>query len=198
MTSTSATTSLSLLDAVRRGDQAAWNRFAAIYVPLVYHWARQARLQENDARDVSQEVFVSVVKNLSGFRKDVAGQSLRAWLRTITKNAVIDMYRRQKRRLEDSWVSRADVEPPHEASGDATLGLASERKLLLERAIAAVKEDFEPATWQMFWQVAVEETPPAEVAAERGVSIWAVYKARSRVLARVREVLADFFPATAE
>lgn len=194
MSRTESSTSVSLLDSVRRGDQEAWSRFAAIYVPLVYQWARQARLQEDDARDVSQEVFLSVIKNLPGFRAEEPGQSLRAWLRTITKNAVIDLFRRKKRQNEESWVSRADLEWLDEEDEEAVREREEERKLLLRRAFEVVKVDFEPVTWQMFWQVTVEELPAAEVAAQRGVSAWAVYKARSRVLSRVREALADFFP----
>jgi RNA polymerase sigma-70 factor (ECF subfamily) len=197
MSLTNSSTSASLLDQVRRGDQEAWNRFAAIYVPLVYRWARQAGLQENDAKDVSQEVFLSVVKNLSAFRKEEADQSLRAWLRTITKNSVIDNFRRKKRQIGESWVSRAEPEWQGDETDEAAAEREAERRLLLRRAFETVQVDFEPTTWQMFWQAVVEEIPAAEVAARQGVSAWAVYKARSRVLARVREVLADYYPARA-
>ena len=49
-----------------------------------------------------------------------------------------------------------------------------------------MKSEFAPATWQAFWQTAVEDRPPAEVAAELGLSVGSVYVARSRVLARIR------------
>src|SRR5687768_3792442 len=46
------TTSLTLLERLRQpGDQEAWTRFVQLYTPLLYHWARRAGLQEQDAAD---------------------------------------------------------------------------------------------------------------------------------------------------
>ncbi len=42
-------------------------------------------------------------------------------------------------------------------------------------------------TWQAFWQTAVERRAPRAVADELGVSVGAVYIARSRILARIKE-----------
>jgi len=50
-----------------------------------------------------------------------------------------------------------------------------------------VRGSFREATWQAFWRTAVEGRSPQEVAAELGLSPGAVYIARSRVLARLRE-----------
>jgi RNA polymerase sigma-70 factor (ECF subfamily) len=52
-----------------------------------------------------------------------------------------------------------------------------------------VREEFDPRTWTAFWRTAVEGDRPADVAADLGVSAWAVYKARSRVLQRLRTEL---------
>ena len=49
-----------------------------------------------------------------------------------------------------------------------------------------MKDQFASTTWNAFWQTAVEGRTPADVSAELGLSIGAVYIARSRVLARLR------------
>jgi RNA polymerase sigma-70 factor (ECF subfamily) len=45
----------------------------------------------------------------------------------------------------------------------------------------------EPASWQAFWRTAVDGCPGADVAQELGMTIGAVYTARSRVLERIRK-----------
>jgi RNA polymerase sigma-70 factor (ECF subfamily) len=54
-------------------------------------------------------------------------------------------------------------------------------------AAEQVRDTFAPTTWQAFWQTAVEGKSAAEVGAELGMSVGAVYVARSRVLARLAE-----------
>ena len=49
-----------------------------------------------------------------------------------------------------------------------------------------LRDSFDPKSWRMFWESAVEGREPADVAEEMGVSRWAVYKARSRVLQRLK------------
>jgi RNA polymerase sigma-70 factor (ECF subfamily) len=54
-----------------------------------------------------------------------------------------------------------------------------------------IRPDFEPRTWQAFWQATVEGRPSADVAAELGLTAGAVRKAKARVLARLRTELGD-------
>ena len=64
---------------------------------------------------------------------------------------------------------------------------AEYRRRLFRWAADEVQGEFAPSTWQAFWLTAVEGRPPADVAAELGLSVGAVYIARSRVLARLRQ-----------
>ncbi|MDY0166995.1 MAG: hypothetical protein RBS80_10655 [Thermoguttaceae bacterium] len=59
------------------------------------------------------------------------------------------------------------------------------------RAVKLVQAEFEASTWRAFWRVAVDGQRPADVAEELGMTLHAVYKAKSRVLRRVRQELAD-------
>ncbi len=52
-----------------------------------------------------------------------------------------------------------------------------------------LRDQFEATTWTAFWATVVEGRQPAEVADSLGVTRWAVYKARARVLQRLREEL---------
>ncbi len=62
---------------------------------------------------------------------------------------------------------------------------------LWRRAVESVRAEFEDHTWQAFWRVAVDGQPPAAVAEELSTTIQAVYKAKSRVLRRVRQEFAE-------
>jgi RNA polymerase sigma-70 factor (ECF subfamily) len=66
-----------------------------------------------------------------------------------------------------------------------------EVNLLYRRALELMVRDFEPKTWKAFWGVVVEGRRAAEVAADLGMTENAVYLAKARVLARLREEFQD-------
>ena len=184
-------TSTTLIRQVVRGEEQAWDRFAELYVPLVYRWARQMGLQSSDALDVCQNVFVAVLRSLKSFRGGQPGQSLRAWLKAITRNAAIDLHRQRARQpppLDDASPQWARIDSASDDTADLS---PSERALLVARAAQVVQRELDAATWQMFWQLSVEQRPAKEIAASQGLTVWAVYKARMRVLARFHELLSD-------
>ena len=61
---------------------------------------------------------------------------------------------------------------------------------LVRRALELMQADFEPATWKACWEMVTTERPAADIAAELRLSVGAVYAAKFRVLARLREELA--------
>lgn len=182
------TTSITLLDRVRGGtDPDAWGRFVRLYSPLIYHWARRCGLQECDAADLAQDVFAALLRKLSAFTPTSGG--FRAWLRTVTMNLWRDRSRRVATRPLGGMTERLD-----EVAAPDILSLLDEeehRRQLVSRGLELIRGDFEPATWQAFWEHGVGERPAAEVAAELGLSLSSVYGAKFRVLRRLREELAD-------
>lgn len=181
------TTPVSLLEQLRRPtDEEAWARFVALYTPLLFYWARRVGLQEPDAADLVQDVFTQLVRKLPEFAYD-RHKSFRSWLRTVTLNRWRTMQRRRApQSLEGNPEALAALSGPDTA---AQLWEAEYAQHLAARALAVMRERFEPATWQAFWACVAESRPAAEVAAQLGISVGAVYVARSRVLARLRQEL---------
>ena len=84
-------TSSDLLSRVRAQDPAAWERLADLYGPLVYYWCRRSGLQEADAADVVQNVFVAVASAIENYRRQ-ADATFRGWLWTVTRSKVQDHF----------------------------------------------------------------------------------------------------------
>jgi RNA polymerase sigma-70 factor (ECF subfamily) len=186
-------TSLTLLQRARANDQEAWQRLTRLYAPLIGYWCQQRGVRGTDAEDVCQDVFQAVAAGLAGFRRDRPGDTFRGWLRGITRNKLLDYYRRrnhvpeaqggtdanrQLQQVPDPEPADAD-DPPDQLSG------------LYHRALELVRSEFEERTWQAFWRAAVDGHTPADIAADMGVSAAAVRKAKSRVLRRLKEEVGD-------
>jgi RNA polymerase sigma-70 factor (ECF subfamily) len=180
-------TSSSLLIRLREpADQAAWRRFADLYTPLLYYWACRTGLAGQDAADFVQDVFVVLVQKLPQFRYD-PGKRFRSWLRTVAENH----WRNAARKLAagpriagDAGLADAAV-----PDGAAAVWEAEYRGRLFRRAVHIMQGDFEEKTWKACWALVVDGRAGADVAAELGMSIDAVYAARSRVLRRLRQEL---------
>lgn len=189
---TSSSTSTSLLRRVKARDPHAWQRLVNLYGPLVYRWAREAQLQDSDATDVMQEVFQAVSGAIERFRHDRPNDSFRGWLWTITKNKVRDHFRERADRADARGGTTAQLQiehipdlPPEEPS-DTTAHAATN---LPRRSLDLIRGEFKDRTWQAFWRIVVAGDKPADVAEDLGMSVAAVYTAKSRVFQRVRQEL---------
>jgi len=167
----------------RRG---AWADFVALYAPLVYGLARRHGLQDADAADLSQDVLRTVVQAAPRFAYDPARGSFRGWLFTVARNRIRRRALEGKRELPCEGSPEALEEQPAPAEEGAEWDREYQEHLW-HWAAEKVRGSFREATWQAFWRTAVEGRSPQEVAAELGLSPGAVYIARSRVLARLRE-----------
>jgi RNA polymerase sigma-70 factor (ECF subfamily) len=186
----SRATSLSLLDRVRNHDEEAWQRLVDLYGPLVRHWCVRAGLPPDEVHDVTQEVFLAVHRSLDQFVRQPGG-SFRGWLRGITRHKLLDHRRRQGGEAAAAGGTEArriieDVPDPEADADDAP-----QVSDLYQRALRLVRAEFEPRTWEAFWQSVVEGQPTALVAEGLGLSPVGVRVARSRVLGRLREELGD-------
>ena len=194
----STATSPTLLRQAATGDADAWERLVNLYGPLVFHWARQQGIADHDAADILQDVFASVSRSLQKFETRNAG-SFRAWLWVITRNQLMDLFRRRSKEAQAlggsaAWQQLATVA---ESLSDDPDQFTSQDQLtsLHQRGLDLVKSEFEQRTWQIFWQATIEEQPTSEVAEQFGISSNAVRQAKSRVLRRLRQILGDVSPS---
>ena len=183
-------TRASLLVQLRDGaNHAAWNEFMQLYGPVVYGFARKRGLQDADAADLMQDVMRSVSTSIGRLDYDRSQGTFRRWLFTITRNKVFSFLSARRIRPQatgDSATNRLLETHPDESDGSETWETEYQRRLAA-LAMERIKSEFQGKTWQAFWLTAVDGIAAPEAAQQVGLSPGAVYVAKSRVLARLKE-----------
>lgn len=86
---------LQLVERCLSGEQGAWEDMVRLYTKRVYAICYRFTGRDNEAQDLTQDVFLRVFKTLGSFR---AGEgSFVVWLTRLTRNLLVDHYRRTKR-----------------------------------------------------------------------------------------------------
>lgn len=171
-------------------DEEAWTLFAEVYRPLVFRLARAKGFQDADAQEIVQEVMVAVLDAVERWDPDDERGRFRDWLFTISRNLMINFLTRPKHRPIGTGISDVvellENRCSHPGSESSTFDLEYRREVFhwaANRVRAAVKV----STWNAFWKTAVELQSPASVADQLGMTVGAVYVARSRVIAKLAE-----------
>ena len=171
------------------GDASAWSQFVDIYAPLIYDFARRRGLQDADAADLTQEVLAAVSQGIRRFDYDPRRGSFRGWLFTVVVNKVRTLGARLGRQEHGSGATTAQLRLQEVPATDNEEWDRELRQRLFAWAAQQVQADVEEKTWQAFWQTSVQGVRPQEVAKKLGLSVATVYMAKSRVLARLKELI---------
>jgi RNA polymerase sigma-70 factor (ECF subfamily) len=97
-----------LIRAAQAGDEHAFEQLVHSYDQAVLRLAFNLLRSQEDARDVYQEAFLRVHRNLHNFRFDC---SFHTWLYRIVTNLCLDLLRKRKVRKEESAVADGDEGP---------------------------------------------------------------------------------------
>lgn len=177
-------------------DQQAWSQFVSIYEPLLLRTLRQRGLQDADAKDVAQQVILAVTQAVADWQPDGREASFRRWLFGIARRLALKL-----------------IERGSPASGPARRGVGGSDMLDLlnnlpepeQRTVVAFDEEyrnevfhwaaerarteFRESTWQAFWRTCVLGEPIADVAEDLGMTAGNIYVVRTRVIARLRQIV---------
>jgi RNA polymerase sigma-70 factor (ECF subfamily) len=144
-----------LIRAAQQGNQSAFETLVRQYDQAVLRLAYNLLRSEEDARDVYQEAFLRVHRNLNAFRFDC---SFHTWLYRIVTNLCLDHLRKRKVRKEDApAITNSTVEDSHsawmEAVPETHASANPERGVLsseLRRRIDAVLSELTPRERTVF------------------------------------------------
>lgn len=180
----------SLLVRARTGEEGAWRDLTDLYRPLILGWLNRQGVPAVDLEDLSQDVLLSVVKHLPAFEHSGRRGAFRSWLRTIVCSRTIDYWRAAGATATAGGGSGATADLQQIADPDSDLNRRWDEehdRYVLGRLLDLVEEEFEPATLRAFRRLALDGASGAQAAEELGMSVAAVYVAKSRVLQRIRQ-----------
>lgn len=188
-----------LVQALRRGDDAAFEFVVRTYSPRLLPVARRLLKNETDAEDALQDAFLSAFRGLEAFGE---GARFSTWLHRIVVNAALMKLRRQRRKPEcsiDELLPRFDSEGHHAmpvAAGDAPAesSLArAELHALVRARIADLPEDYR----NVLVLRDIEELDTEETSVVLGISVAAVKTRLHRARQALRTLLEPSFGAAA-
>jgi RNA polymerase sigma factor (sigma-70 family) len=186
-------TRLSLLVRLRDSqDHLAWAEFVEVYAPLIHGFACKQGLQDADAADLTQEVLRAVARGIKRLDYDPERGTFRGWLFTIVRNKLRNFLagrERQCRGSGDSGVQEMLADYPAPAENQAEVWERECERRRFDWAAERARGEVQDTTWQAFWRTAVEGQSAQQVAEVLGQRVAAVYLAKSRVMARIKEHL---------
>ena len=144
-------------------------------------------------QDLSQQVLMAVASAIGTWVKRDESTRFRHWLSRVTKNAILNAL---TRRPKDQAVGGSSIEEllrelvDRDEATTAFIENQLRRELYLQAA-EMIKAEFRPDSWQAFELSVTGELTIEEVALRLGKSVGAIYTARSRIMFRLRETIAE-------
>lgn len=137
-----------LIRQIKRGDEKAFEELIKRYSNRIINLATQIMGSQDEGWDISQEVFISVWKNIKSF--DI-GKNFYPWIRKITINACYEELRRRKGHLESSLDDVEDDEPsidlPDKTYSPEDILDKIELKEMVEKALNSLPEHYRVTLW---------------------------------------------------
>lgn len=183
-------TRLSLLNHAAAGSDPAWFQIVELYQPLVYGWLRRHDVSHHDAEELTQDVLSVVVQELPGFLHSGRRGAFRAWLRQIAANRAKGFWRARKTRPVAPGTDRLLRMAEQLADDSSELSRQWDREHdhhVLRRLLRKIEGEFERATLTAFHGLIFEGARAEDLAPRLGMTIGAVYSAKSRVLRKLRQ-----------
>jgi RNA polymerase sigma-70 factor, ECF subfamily len=185
-------TRVSVIVGVCRQDPERWREFDAIYRPMVFAYLLKRGVQQSDAGDLVQDIFVKLFLKIGTY--DRSRSTFRSWLFSIAHNALVDRARRRAAytRAVDGWIVNVLGATPSDSQRMADEWRKIHRQKILEHALKTVRARTSTKAWRCFEDRMLHNRPAADTAAELGIEPGSVYVNCSRVLAQVRDVCNEF------
>jgi RNA polymerase sigma-70 factor (ECF subfamily) len=190
----------SLLSRIKNlDDNESWETFCDLYRGLIHGTAVKSGLTREEAQDVVQEVFASIVKSMPTFQYDPQKGSFKTRLLNLTRWRILDQFEKRDKRLagrtgppETSTRTPTVERQPDPAGPELDAIWAREWEgNLLKVAANKIRANADPKQYQIFDLLVFKEWPVARVAQFLGISAPRVYLAKHRIYKLVKAQIAQ-------
>ncbi len=185
-------TSLSLLDRLRQSpEDEDWSRLVEAYSPLLRAWLMRAEVQAADADDLVQEVLLVVHRELPKFEHNQRRGAFRNWLRQIVVHRLRNFWRSRGRLIaagNDSQLEEQLQQLEDDGSHLSQLWDREHNLVVARKLLELIETRFTDSTRQIFRRLVVDGADAESVAVETGLSLNAIFTAKSRVLRELRRL----------
>jgi RNA polymerase sigma-70 factor (ECF subfamily) len=182
-------TRLSLLQRAVAGGRDAWSEIDYLYRPFIQDWFRSQGVASEEVEDLTQEVLMTLFKELHAFQHPGKRGAFRSWMRSICVNRLLN-YRRY-RRIRGEAIGGTDFHARVQEIADegklSDIWDREHRQAILRYLFTKIEHQFEELTLSIFRRLTLDQWTVAQIAAEYSISPGKVYVARSRVLRRLRD-----------
>ena len=182
------TTRSSVLKAVADTENdAAWQRLFDLYAGFVFSIARSKGLNEEEADDVVQDVFIRLAEFLPTFEYSRTKGRFRSYLINLVYNLIIDKWRMHQR--EDERMRAYKDEVVNMTPADKDFAEREWQEAALEEALRRIKPEVRPEHYAAFVSSAVEGQDTETVMRLYNLSRDNLYQIRKRLTAKLRETV---------
>ena len=186
-------TSTTLLRDMADSQHVRWSIFRARYEPMMRAFM-QARFPSLEADDIIQETFIALARALPNYRYSPQENGhFHNYLTGILRNKALKILERRARDAQmKEWAADEAGMCPAEAL-EREREHREWREAIYEIALQQLlaDESVHERTKQIFVRLAIDGEAPQDVAAAMGVPYATVVKTKARMLARLRESIAE-------
>jgi RNA polymerase sigma factor (sigma-70 family) len=174
-----------LLRRCREGNEAAWELVVERYKRLMYSIPLNFGLGSEDAADVFQQTFISLIENLERLRPD---SNLGAWLATVARRHSLHRLRKRKR---EQLGTNADIGEDEEllASGATDASVPFEQVQMIDQGLSRIGHRCRELLLALYFDT--QQPSYEEIARRANIAVGSVGPMRGRCLERLRQIMAQ-------
>ena len=175
---------------IKSGDTTVFSKVVEKWQDMVYNTAISIVQNEEDAEDITQDVFIRLYQNIDGFREEA---QLSTWIYRITLNHAFDLEKRKKRQKHGGLIKKIffvrEEEEPVNFNHPGVLLDNKEKAAVLFQAIKELPKNQRVA----FTLHKIEGLSYKEVADIMDISLYAVESLMGRAKNKLKKILEQYY-----